>query len=110
MTISSIGTGLSGLQGFQRALDISSNNVANTLTNGFQPKQASFNESTPGVTVSARAPATVPGTAASGTGPSGTDLPTELVNQLIYSAGFTASAQVIKTSDQVLGSLINTTA
>ncbi len=48
MSISAIGSGLSGMQSFQRALDVSANNVANLDTNGFKPQQAEFQANTGG--------------------------------------------------------------
>lgn len=100
MSLSALGAGLSAMQGYQRALDVSANNVANGLTTGYQARQPSFSESAPagsGVSVSA----------APGNG-QGTDLTTEMVGQQIYKAGFQASAKVIKTADDMLGSLIDT--
>jgi flagellar hook protein FlgE len=109
MSISSLGTGLSGLNAYQDALTVSANNVANSLTNGFAPKDAKFTSTAPGgVNVTAQPnPGTAP---ASASAPSGTNLTDEMVNQLTYKAGFEANAQVVKTSDQMLGTLINTKA
>lgn len=100
MSIGAIGAGLSGLQGYQRALDISANNVANTLTTGFKARQPAFNEANPpgsGVSVGV--------TSASS---DGTQLESEMVGQLVYKAGFQASAKVVKTADDMLGTLIDT--
>jgi flagellar basal-body rod protein FlgC len=102
MGMGAIGSGLSGMQGFQRALDVSSNNVANTLSTNFRPAQASFSEASPagsGVVVSARKSAT-----------DGTQLESDMVNQLVYKAGFQASAKIVKTADDLLGSLLDTKA
>ncbi len=122
MSVSALSAGLSGLNGYQSALNISANNLANAQSTGFQPAQAVFQETSPsgsGVNVVSRgAPAGGVGAsagAASATpdqrgAPSGTDISTELVNQLVYQIGFQASAKVIKTADQNLGTLINTTA
>ncbi len=109
MSISSLGAGLSGMQGYQNALTVSANNVANSLTNGFAPQQAQFSSTaTGGVNVTSQPnPGTAP---ASASAPSGTNLTDEMVNQVIYKAGFEANAQVVKTSDQMLGSLIDTKA
>jgi flagellar basal-body rod protein FlgC len=103
MTLSALGTGLSGMQGYQRALDISANNVANTLSTGYQATQAQFQEASPagsGVNVSNQAASPS----------SSTNLTDEMVNQVIYKTGFEASAQVVKVSDQMLGTLVNTLA
>jgi len=107
MAINALGTGLSGLQSFQRAVDVTANNIANANTDGFRPQTALFRESTPagtGVTLStARAPGSADPTA-----PSGTDLTNEVVNLTVYRTGFQASAKVIKTADDLLGSLLDT--
>lgn len=100
MGVSALGAGLSGLQSYQRALDISANNVANTFSKGFQPQSATLSESSPpgsGVSAGVRS-----------SGLEGTDLATEAVSSLVYKAGFDASAKVITTSDQLLGTLLDT--
>jgi len=103
MSISALNTGLSGMQAFSRALDVTGNNVANVDTNGFEPQQAQFqSQANGGVNVSATAPQT-----ASASTPSGTDLVKETVDSLQYQYGFDLSAQVVKTADQTLGTLVN---
>lgn len=107
MSLSAIGSGLSGMQAFQRALDVTANNVANVSTNGFRPQQASFQAvAGGGVNATASANSAQQGTVASGT-PSGTDLVAETVKSLQYKYGFDASAQVVKTANETLGTLIN---
>jgi flagellar basal-body rod protein FlgC len=125
MSISALGSGLSGMQAFQRALDVTGNNVANVDTNGFQPQQATFQDvasggvsvtaTTPGATASGTASPTSPSSASGSltapqglsATPSGTDLVAETVNSLQYKYGFDLSAQVVKTADETLGTLIN---
>lgn len=124
MSISSLGAGLSGLQSFQRAQDVTANNIANVDTNGFKPQQANFQAQPnggvnalvsggPTVAQSLTAPAAAlqGGTGSAPTtdtpAPSGTDLTKETVNSLEYKYGFDMSAQVVKTTDQMLGTLIN---
>jgi flagellar hook protein FlgE len=120
MSISSLNTGLSGMQAFQRALGVTGNNVANVDTNGFEPQQAQFQATTGG---GVNVTATTPGAATSAAGaasasaaspqslsssaPSGTDLVNETVNSLQYKYGFDMSAQVVKTANENLGTLIN---
>ena len=110
MSISALNTGLSGMQAFQSALNVTGNNVANADTNGFQPQQAQF-QAVPGGGVNAAAAATTLASASSGTGaasaPSGTDLVAETVNSLQYQYGFDMSAQVVKAANQNLGTLVN---
>ncbi len=125
MSISALNTGLSGMQAFQRALDVTGNNVANMDTNGFQPQEAQFESTTGGgVGVTATSPATASSAAAgvasstasgsanspqslSSSTPSGTDPVAETINSLQYKYGFDMSAQVVKTANENLGTLIN---
>lgn len=125
MAINGLNIGASGLQAYQRALDISANNVANALTNNFQPRQPQFQESAPAGVVVTLSPAgnqianaVNGGNAAGNTSngaatpndedlPSGTDLTTEIVNQIQYQAGFNFSAKVVQANDEILGTLLD---
>jgi flagellar hook protein FlgE len=111
MSISALNAGLSGLQAFQQALDVTGNNVANVDTNGFKPQQVQFQSIANGVSVNAVAPGTSSSATApqslSASAPSGTDLVAETVNSLQYKYGFDMSAQVVKTADETLGTLVN---
>lgn len=108
MAISALGSGLSGLQSYQQALTVSANNVANSLTPGFQPQRASFKETAPsGSSVSVESQTTPRASVASKDAPSQTDLASETVNQLTYSRGFEASANVVKTADSLIGTLLD---
>lgn len=114
MSISLLNIGSSGLQSYQHALDSSSHNIANANTAGFQPQEVNFQEASGGgvvVNISQN------GSIASGSSAnkatneaSGTDLATELVNSIQYKAGFDFSAQIVKTADKVLGTLIDISA
>lgn len=117
MSISALTAGVSGLSANQRALDVAANNVANANTANFQPQQANFQESSPaggGVTLSVEGrqlaaadnvtgSASVDGAAAS----NGVDVAREITNTLVYDIGARLSANVVKTADQALGSLID---
>ena len=117
--ISALNNGLSGMLANQRALDISANNTANASTNGFQPARAKFSERgnggvqasvAPSTRVSLSTPAASSSSASGGVSastPSGTDYATEAVNSLSYKLGFDMSAKIVKTSDQMLGTLVN---
>ena len=105
MSISSLSSGLSGMIANATALDSTANNVANASTNGYKPEVAAFQQgSVSGVTVNI---SKVGADAAAAETPSGTDLATETVNSIQYLAGFKLNAQVVKTADQVLGTLLN---
>jgi flagellar hook protein FlgE len=108
MSGSALNIGLSGMKSYQRALDSTSFNVANANTSGFKPQQVTFQEVTPsGVVVNISQDASNVSESASA---SGTDLATELVNSMQYQAGFDFSAQIVKTADEVLGTLIDISA
>ncbi|GGC61078.1 flagellar basal body protein [Undibacterium terreum] len=107
MSISALSSGLSGLQAFQRGLDTSANNIANAQTNGYKPQQASFKEGSNGGVNAVVSGNGSNGTSTTSTEASGTDLATETVNSLVYKAGFDASAKVVRTADQTLGTLID---
>ena len=105
MSISALNAGYSGLQAFQRGLDTSGHNIANSLTDGFNPQQVALQEGTSGGVA-----AVVNGgsnASASSTEPSGTDLQNELVKSLQYKEGFEFSAKVVKTSDEVFATLLS---
>lgn len=106
MSVSALAAGVSGLTANQRALDVSAHNVANVDTAGFQPQQASFQESAPagaGVSLSVAGR----GLAAADGAANGVDLAKETTDALVYKAGFDLSAKVIKAADERLGSLID---
>lgn len=114
MSGSAINIGLSSLHSYQRALDSTSHNIANAATSGFQPQQVNFQEAIAGgvivdisqngktaINSAINAPSSAENEA------SGTDLAKELVHSLQYKAGFELSTRLIKTSDEVLGTLID---
>src|SRR5450830_1500356 len=117
MSISALTTGTAGLTANQRALDVSANNIANVNTPGFQPQSANFQENSPagtGVTLSAEGRKLSADDQAGRTEnrlaenrPSGVGLASELTDTLVYKSGFNLSANVVKTADQALGSLID---
>ncbi|MBI3286351.1 MAG: hypothetical protein HYZ65_16095 [Burkholderiales bacterium] len=104
MSISALNSGLSGMSAYQRALDSSAHNVANANTAGFTPQQVNFQESQSGgvtVTISKQ------GNSIATQDASGTDLTSELVYAIQYKADFDLSAKLVKTSDDILGTLID---
>lgn len=123
MFISALTAGVSGLSANQRALDVAANNVANANTANFQPQQANFQESIPaggGVTLSVEGRQLAAGADATGqasvnggagaaatNGGNGVDVAREITNTLVYDIGARLSANVVKSADQVLGSLID---
>lgn len=124
MAISPLQIGSSALQAYQRGVDTVANNLANANTPGFKPQRTQFRENTPpGTGVSATTTTQSSGTAsqtpvppiaptptatgAPGDTPSATDITTESLQLLVYQRGYEASAKVVKTSDQLLGTLFD---
>lgn len=109
MAISSLTSGLSGLQAYQQGLAVEGHNSANLATQHFVPQSASFNEARPagtGVTLSTAA-RELAATEDVGGAPSGTDPSTSIVNSLVYQLGVSLSAKVIQAADERLGTLID---
>lgn len=107
MLSSILSNGLSSMRANQTALDVSSHNVANAETQGFIPQQAAFQEaSNGGVTVSISQQGFKMATQET----SGTDLTKEIVQSIQYQAGFDINAKMVKTANELLGTLINTKA
>ncbi|MDD5296597.1 MAG: flagellar basal body protein [Rhodocyclaceae bacterium] len=113
---SALSSGLSGMLAHQQALDVSANNTANASTNGFRPAKAAFSEqagggvqavATPSTLVTLSSQAAAKGGDNVAAAPSGTDLATEAVNSIAYRVGFDMSAKMVKTADQLLGTLID---
>ena len=99
MSISALGSGLSGMLANLRAIDSTGHNIANAGTNGFSPQQVSFQETAGGVSVSH--------TPTAGGESSGTDLASEMMQSMIYQSSFDASAMMLKTASDMLGTLID---
>lgn len=108
MAISSLNIGISGMKAYQGALDSTANNVANALTKGYQPQLASFQENANGgVRVNISKAAQELAKQGDSIEANGTDLTTELTNNLQYRAGFELSAKLVKTADEIFASLLD---
>lgn len=116
MITNALNNGLSGMRAAQSALDVSSHNIANMNTQGFKPQQIVQSEnSTGGVSTAVRAPAAESAESIDTAGKpeaatSGTDAATEMVNSLQFRATFDLNAKMVKTADEMLGTLVNTKA
>ncbi|MBR7777426.1 flagellar basal body protein [Undibacterium rugosum] len=113
MITNALNSGLSGMRAAQTALDVSSHNIANMNTQGFKPQQIIQSENgTGGVSTAIRASATESAETAntSEIAASGTDAATEVVNSLRFRATFDLNAKMVKTADELLGTLVNTKA
>lgn len=113
MITNALNNGLSGMRAAQSALDVSSHNIANMNTQGFKPQQIVQSEnSTGGVSTAVRAPAakSIDTAGKPEAAASGTDAATEMVNSLQFRATFDLNAKMVKTADEMLGTLVNTKA
>jgi hypothetical protein len=101
MSISTaLGSGLSGMQSSQRALDVSARNIATgSLRSIGAPAQGAPAAGT-AVTLSAQ------GLALAGDSGGG-DLATDMVDSLVYKNAFELSAKVVQAGDATLGSLLD---
>lgn len=98
---------LSGMQAASAMLNVTANNIANLNTPGFNPSRADLVElSGGGVSVAGTSfddnPQTAPDTQTSNV-----DLPTETVNLKLSQTLYDANAMVLKTADQMTGTLLN---
>lgn len=111
MAVGALGIGLSALQSYQVALDVTANNIANANTNGFVPMRADFHATSPGGVYATISPQGSAAAAADGDAdtetPSETDLTSEAVNLLQYKDGYLASAKAVKMQSDLLGTLFN---
>ncbi|MCP4748750.1 MAG: hypothetical protein GY874_21830 [Desulfobacteraceae bacterium] len=113
--INPIGSSLMGLKAFQKKMDITSNNIANVNTNEFKKSRAVMQEgSQGGVTVSAQkinTPGVTRQTIRDGkiaeTESSNVDLTEELTEMIPTKSAHSANAKALRTSDQMLGSLMD---
>ena len=104
---SAMSISLSGMQAASAMLNVTANNIANLNTPGFNPSRADLVElSGGGVAVSGTSfednPQTSPNTQTSNV-----DLPTELLNLKLGQTLYDANAMVLKTADQMTGTLLN---
>lgn len=104
MSISAINTGASALQAMQGAVNVTANNLANLATRGYTPQRATLQaQSGGGVSLSTSSAAA----STDADAPSGTDFVGESVNLLVYKNAFQASAKVLRTADEMLGTLLD---
>ncbi|CDG82419.1 flagellar basal body protein [Janthinobacterium agaricidamnosum] len=109
-----LSAGVSGISANQRALDVAGHNIANANTANLKAQQASFQESSPagsGVTLSVEGRNLAANNLNRINGPetkeNGVNLNQEVNNTLVYKLGAQLSANVVKSADQALGSVID---
>lgn len=96
MTILST-TALGGMQAAQAAIDVAGHNIANLATPGFRRQLASTDSTATGGVTTRLDQATRAGTA----------IETDLVDQLVAKNHFLANLAVFRTSDQLMGTLLD---
>lgn len=92
-------TSLSGMQAAQTALGVAAHNIANLATPGFRRQLAGTDSVATGGVVSLLGQASQAGNA----------LESDMVDQLVAKNSFLANLAVFKTSDQLMGTLLDTT-
>lgn len=97
--VSAMSTALTGMSSADAKLDATANNIANLDTPGYTPTQPDL------VSLSDNAGVAVAGYSPDSNG--GPDLPTELVNLKQSATLYKANAQVVRASDQMLGTLLD---
>ncbi len=113
--ISGINSSVSALQAFSTQMSVSSNNVANALSDDFKKSRAINTEGENNQVETTITKINTPGPLVddpkSTTGElkelSNTDIAEELVNQVAIDHGFKANAKVIKNYDETIGTLID---
>ncbi len=114
MLISAMNTSLSAMNAFSTGVHGSAYNLANVNTAGFNPvavHYASGPSSSSGTETGVRPVVSRPVSAPAETGrvfgPSRTDVAREMVNLSVNQNAFDANAQVIRASDEMLGTLVD---
>jgi flagellar basal-body rod protein FlgC len=113
--IGAIHSALSGLTAFSTQIDVTAHNVANVMTNEFKKSRTEFVALETGGVLpviqknESAGPSILNNT---GYGPaqlelSNVDLGEEAINLIISQRGFEANLQVIKTADDMLGSILD---
>lgn len=98
-----VGSSLSSFNAHQNWLNANANNIANVNTNGFVPTDTSIEENGIGEPEAVYSKAD----AQAGVTQSQTDLTKEMTDQIQSERGFQVNAPVIKTQDEMLGSLLD---
>jgi flagellar hook protein FlgE len=113
--VSSIQSNTSALRAFGNKVAVSANNVANSLSDDFKKSRALNSEGAKGQVKTVITKIDTPGPRVedplSTTGElkelSNTDIAEEMTNQITASHGFSANAEVIKTHEEITGTLLN---
>ena len=110
MLISAMNNSLSAMNAFSTGVHGSAYNLANVNTAGFNPvavHYASGPSSSSGTETGLSRPVSAPAETGRVFGPSRTDVAREMVNLSVNQNAFDANAQVIRASDEMLGTLVD---
>ena len=113
--VGSIQSNVSALQAFSKQMSVSANNVANALTDDFKKSRAINSEGSNGGVETTITKIDTPGPLVDDPFSvsdelkelSNTDIAEELTNQIMAQQGFDANANVIKTYEETIGSLLD---
>ena len=115
--INGIGSTLSGLEAHKKKLNVTANNIANIITDGFKKSRVVFHEGTHGGVEVDVQKINTPGNPIDyedgeqviHTETSNVDYAEEAVNMIIAQRGFEANLKVLQTEDEILGSILDIT-
>lgn len=97
-----------GLQAASARLNVTAGNLANLDTAGYKARRANLTASAGGVAVGSVSADPSPGPVdADGVEGSNVDVTTEAVDLIVEKQQYTASAQLLKTGNQMLGTLLD---
>ncbi|MDR2104426.1 MAG: hypothetical protein LBP51_01585 [Deferribacteraceae bacterium] len=105
--LNSINSASSALRAYTEVLNTSARNVANINTEGYTPQRTRLSEGSSGVRATVESVPRTVNTVNNVNNVSKVDYASEAVEQIISLRAFEANASVIRTADEMLGSLIN---
>ena len=109
--INSLGAGISGLRAMGTRLDVASNNVANANTDGYKKRRVQMEEGINGGVTSRVTKTDTPGDRVQDQGGerelSNVDLAEEMVEAIATKAVYGANTRLIRTEDEMTGSVLD---
>jgi flagellar hook protein FlgE len=114
--ISALNNALSAINAFDKKMSVISNNVANVETDGFKKSRADLKEGDAGGVAVDISAVNTPGPAVTVEGNGGiteqelsnVDLTEEIPRTMITGIGYEANLKMMKTADEMIGTLLNT--
>lgn len=113
--ISSLSTSLSGLNAFQKQLNVAANNLANVNTDGFKKSRALLESTQPQGVLAKPQKLELPGPLALEQTPDGeqlveksnVDVGEEIPNVIVGQRAYQANLKMLKVADETMGSLLD---